>query len=170
VDSFVRGGPADLHLLKGLEKIIPGDILVEIDGAMCCAEPIEKVSRLILGPSGSWVQLGFERLESTGPKVIRIRLERKPFICPTLSDLEESPGRSQFEQGMKIGILRRQRSPEQTDNKTVSFKSDPSATDSSLGSARKLSPHQVLIYLFPEPCVLGAFVAPLDSYVPATGI
>ena len=119
MDSFVPGGPAEWHLSQGGEKIRPGDILVEINGTVCYAAPVDKISQLILGPAGTWVQLGFKRSELNGSvKVIRIRLERRPFLCP----IQRHSERADTDAAIKAGILKTKGAAEPADNKNVSFK------------------------------------------------
>ena len=141
-----------MYLSRSPGKIIPGDTLVEIDGVTCYAQSIERVSQLILGPSGSWVQLGFQRLDPSGTKTfIRIQLQRRPFVCPTSTGCDTSPLSQQSEQGLKSGILRTQRSNgiiDPGDNKSVSFEPETSRASASgfnflQGRVRKASTFKV---------------------------
>ncbi len=123
MESFVPGGPAELYLSRGKEQILPGDTLVEVNGVMCRACSVAWVSRMISGPSGSWVQLGFRR--AGVPNVIRVRLERRPF--------GPRPPRNQPGQVFKTdgdsGILKNQGQRRCAEQKSVKFKSDRNAID-----------------------------------------
>ena len=56
VDSFVPGGPEER---KG--TLAPGDTLVSVDGKDVSTLPIDKIQRLVAGPEGEAVFLGFSR-------------------------------------------------------------------------------------------------------------
>jgi hypothetical protein len=146
VESFVPGGPAELYLSRGKERILPGDTLVEINGVMCYACSVEWVSKMISGPSGSWVQLGFKRIESDGvTKVIRVRLERRPFdVFPSRNNLAQVSD-TDCNGVLDSGILKNQGQRRHVEQKSVKFKpqrftkdSDQSKIQSASASSRTI--------------------------------
>ncbi len=127
MESFVPGGPADLYLSKGKERIFPGDTLVEINGVMCYRCSIEWVSKMISGPSGSWVQLGFKR--DGVAQVIRVRLERRPFdLSPSRNHLVQVFA-TDSDGVLDSGILKNQGQRRQVEQKSVKFKTDRIVND-----------------------------------------
>ena len=127
MESFVPGGPAELYLSRGKERVLPGDTLVEINGVMCYACSVEWVSKMISGPSGSWVQLGFKR--DGVANVIRVRLERRPFdLCPSTNHLGQV-FEADFNGVLESGILKNQGQRRHVEQKSVKFKSDRFAND-----------------------------------------
>jgi len=83
VRRVIERGPADRE-----GGIVPGDVISKVDGILVASKSPEELTKLVLGPSGSSIDLGIMRNGESMSMTIRRATSKRPRVDP--QDLNQS--------------------------------------------------------------------------------